>query len=161
MQKSASTKTGPKNMTYIRQILAAIILTTSLFIYNPGMINAKIAGPKLAEPVTYENIEYAASIIKTGYIDALDAKTGKKIREIKVYEINYDPGLEKDVQEKFISRLEMQNGMLTVYRDDGAKYSVNLSTGEVQVQKEMPLILWIIAGIVIAAIIMVILIKRR
>jgi hypothetical protein len=140
----------------MKKILTITILILSIFTYNADMIKAKREAPVDVEPVIYEGIKYTAPHNKMGYIEALDAETDEIIQEIKVYEINYIPVLEKDVQDIFINKLAIENGKLIAYREGGKKYTLELSeSGELK-QKQTMLYLFLASGLVIIIIIAVI-----
>lgn len=100
---------------------------------------AKRVGPPEVEPITIKNIRYEALHwarergLKQngGYIVAYDKDTNKELWILKVYTIEYDPKLERDNQDIFISKMDIQNGKLIVENEAHKKYSVNLDTKEV------------------------------
>ena len=104
------------------------------------MASAKRSAPVRVEPVVYNNIRYTAPIFSQssghkqlgGYIEAWDIKTNKKLWELKVYDIKYDPGLERDVQEIYIDSLRIDLGHLIVTNEAGEEYEVELATQRVK-----------------------------
>jgi PQQ enzyme repeat len=64
-----------------------------------------------------------------GYIAALDAKTGRELWTLKIYDVPYDANLEEDVQDVFITRMsKASGGRLAVVDEDGRRYLVDLKT---------------------------------
>ena len=68
-----------------------------------------------------------------GYIEVLDAKTGVPVWGIQVYKTEYNPNLEKDVQDVFITEIELNilGTVLTVTDELKRKFEINLKTREV------------------------------
>jgi hypothetical protein len=111
------------------------LLVATLGIFGLLMANsaeAKRLAPKEVEPVVYNGVKYIAPHWgyeygwkqNGGYIQAWDIKTGKKLWEKRVYEIKYDPWLEKDVQDVFITSLSIEDGKLVVINEEGRKYKI-------------------------------------
>ena len=100
---------------------------------------AKRSGPKDVPPVTVEGVKYSAphwgkAIGKPqngGYIQANNVETGKLLWELRVYEIKYDPNLEGDVQDVFITSLKLTDGNLEVVNERGAKFVVDIAKRKV------------------------------
>ena len=69
-----------------------------------------------------------------GYIEARDKKTGKKLWGVQVYTTVYDPDLEGDVQDVFITKvtLDAAKGVLLVKDEMGRSYSVDIKTKKVE-----------------------------
>lgn len=68
-----------------------------------------------------------------GYIEVLDAKTGVPVWGVQVYKTQYDSKLERDVQDVFITEIELNilGTVLTVTDELKRKYEINLKTREV------------------------------
>jgi hypothetical protein len=100
---------------------------------------AKRSGPKDVPPVTVEGVKYSAphwgkASGKTqngGYIQANSVETGKLLWELRVYEIKYDPNLEGDVQDVFITSLKLVDGNLEVVNERGDAFLVDLAKRKV------------------------------
>lgn len=118
-------------------ILCMIFGMGVLFLSYP--VEAKRSAPKKAEPVVFQNIKYLAPAFTesnnhkqlSGYIEAWDTRANKKLWELKIYDIKYDPGLEKDVQEIYITSLRIEYGKLIVTNEAGEEYEVELATKKV------------------------------
>lgn len=93
---------------------------------------AERSEPAKVPPVTHQGIEYRAPHEKMGVVEAWSKATGKMLWEKKVYAINYDPNMEKDVQDIFITRLEIKDDRLIVTNESQARYSIDLKTQEVK-----------------------------
>lgn len=103
---------------------------------------AKRTTPAEVKPVVYEGIEYRAPIntyspdgksfpLKMGVVEAWDKATGKMVWEKKVYTADLDPGLERDVQDVYITKLEIADRKLIVTNEHNDRYSIDLKTKEV------------------------------
>lgn len=98
-------------------------------------VQAKRSGPKDVPPVTVEGVKYSVphwgkAIGKPqngGYIQANNVETGKLLWELRVYEIKYDPNLEGDVQDVFITSLKLTDGNLEVGNERGDTFVVDIS----------------------------------
>ncbi len=98
---------------------------------------AKRAAPEKVEPLIHGNFVYIAphfiNIEGTnqngGYIEVLDAKSGVKLWGLLVYKTEYDPVLEKDIQDVFITSLSINflGTKLTVTDELGRQYEINIS----------------------------------
>ena len=102
----------------------------ALFIFvlccGTGLAEAKRMDPKKVEPVIFEGVKYTAPHEKRGYVEAWDIESGNIIWERKVYEMEYVPYKEEDVQRVYITKLSIKNGKLAVENEKGKKYEVNL-----------------------------------
>jgi hypothetical protein len=138
----------------LKQLSAALLAGTLLLLAGLGCsadekaavaaaapaLQAKRVGPKAVAPVTVGGVRYEAMPWgkkrglgqNGGYLAAFDAKTGAELGLIKVYEIKYDPKLEADVQDVFISRLDSIDGGLAVTDERGRKYLVDVATKSVR-----------------------------
>lgn len=65
-----------------------------------------------------------------GYVQILDAKTGIPVWGIQVYKTNYVKNLESDVQDVFITSIEINfwNTVLTIKDELGRIYEIDLKT---------------------------------
>jgi hypothetical protein len=90
--------------------------------------------PKDVPPVTFERIRYSAphwgakfgNRQNGGYIEATDPKTGRQLWVLPVYVINYDPNWDQDVQDIFITSLEIVDGKLHVANERGDQFVVDV-----------------------------------
>jgi hypothetical protein len=94
---------------------------------------AKRSAPEPVRPVVHKGVKYTAPHFVDGQpaggvVEALDAKTGKALWRLKVYEIKPDPNLERDVQDVFITSLAINGNKLLVVNERHERYSVDLKT---------------------------------
>jgi outer membrane protein assembly factor BamB len=103
----------------------------------------RAAPPKIA-PVTIDDVEFATIPFgkarglgqNGGYVAARDPATGKELWTLKVYDVNYDPKLEGDVQDVFITGLAKSGSghELIVTDERGRRYVVDPKTRSVRPQ---------------------------
>ena len=114
-------------------LLAAVVLGLGI-----GHVHAKRAAPKKVTPVISGGVMYSAPLRgrgkgeqNGGFIEAVDLDTGKLLWELKVYQIKIDSKLERDVQEIYITSLELVKGNLEVMNEAGDKFVVDLAKRKV------------------------------
>lgn len=97
------------------------------------LATAKRAAPEKVAPVSRDGIEYCAprSADKVGRVQARDAESKKVLWEATIYEIEYDPDLEKDVQWIFISGPNIEGESLIITDERNKRYALDLKTREV------------------------------
>lgn len=71
---------------------------------------SKRMAPVKVKPVIYGGIRYEAPTVPMGHILAYDAATNKLLWEKKMYEVQYNPKFETDVQDIFINQLRIEKG---------------------------------------------------
>ena len=91
-------------------------------------------GPQVVAPVVHKNVSYSVgerrqtgNWYQMGYVEARDAGTRDLLWELMVYEVEYEPGKETDVQEIYITSLRIVDGALQVTNEHGDTYRVNLT----------------------------------
>ncbi len=97
---------------------------------------AKRIAPPAVEPVTLDGLRFEAIHWgfergldqNGGYIAAIDTATGNERWILKVYEIDYDPKLESDVQDLFIERLAVSGDLVEVTDERGRRFTVDPRT---------------------------------
>lgn len=107
-------------------------------------LNAKRVGPEDVPPVTYRGIRYEAPhwagergrTQNGGYIEAWEVEGNKFLWDLRVYNIERDPGMEEDVQDVFITSLSIQEDDLIVVNERGDRFRVNLKTRHVSPMKK-------------------------
>jgi outer membrane protein assembly factor BamB len=120
--------------TAARPILLLIVLS-----FGASPAYAKRGAPPDVPPIAVNGIEYSAphwgrtsgKQQNGGYIEARDLKTGKLLWELRIYEIKYDPELETDVQDVFITSMQLADGKVYVANEAGDKFVVDLSQRKV------------------------------
>jgi hypothetical protein len=115
-----------------------LLTTVVLLSLGVGHVCAKRAAPKNVTPVISEGVMYSAphrgrtkGEQNGGFIQAVDLDTGKFLWELQVYQIKYDPKLERDVQEIYITSLELVKGNLEILNEAGDKFVVDLAKRKV------------------------------
>lgn len=93
---------------------------------------AKRPAPKDVAPVKAGAIVYHAPFEQMGCVEARNAE-GKLIWRRQIYVIKFDPNLEKDVQDNFITTMEVDGPTMTVKNERGSQYKLNLDSLEVKV----------------------------
>jgi hypothetical protein len=111
------------------------IIVAMLVLLAPAAF-AKRGAPAEVKPVVHEGIEYRAphSTIaseKMGVVEAWDKATDKMLWEKKVYTVKINPLMERDVQDVFVTKLEIDAGKLIVTNEKDARYSIDLKTQNV------------------------------
>ena len=94
-------------------------------------IQAKRMAPTPVAPVVYDGVAYSAPTSAMGFVEARDEKTNQVVWVTKVYSVTYNPHLEADVQDVFITKLEFSDGNLLVTNENSEKYQVDPKTGKV------------------------------
>ncbi len=107
--------------------LFAILLVIILFPMTS--IHAKRAAPAPVAPLEYKGVIYTAPEFKEGLVEARNKETGALLWSTKVYSVKYNPELEADVQNVFITKLQIADEKLLVVNEKNQKYFVNLQTG--------------------------------
>ena len=105
-------------------------------------VNEKIksrVGPLAVAPVVHGNISYSvgerrqtSNWYQMGYVEARDAATRDLLWEILVYEVEYEPGKETDVQEIYITALRIVDGALEVTNEHNDRYRIDLTDRSVR-----------------------------
>ena len=117
--------TGKKLLVFCL-LLAAIV---------PLEVWAKRIAPQPVKPIVWKF--YQIEAIGTGSSGKL--KIAKKCKcppkIFTIYEINYLKSLETDVQNLYITKLEINNGLLLVKTEKGGIFSCNITTGKVKLLK--------------------------
>lgn len=113
-------------------------LTFCLIIFlGTAMVNAKRKSPATVSPARGPEIEYRAPHQMIGCIEAWDTAENRRIWFRQIYTVRYDPSLERDVQNIFISglKLEAEHQRLSIENEKGGIFTLNLETLEVQTVK--------------------------
>ncbi len=101
-------------------------------------ISKKRAGPAPVMAVSKGGVKYVAVQWgkarglpqNGGYIAAVDETTGRELWLLSVYDVEYDPSMEEDKQDVFITRLSLARtpDRLLIEDERGRCYSVDLKT---------------------------------
>ncbi len=93
------------------------------------IIQAKRMAPNPVEPIYFEGIRYEVSDM--GVVLAWDEKNNQELWKNTIYNVSYNSTIEKDVQDVWITKLEVVNGFLLVTNERDAIYKVDLKRGNV------------------------------
>jgi hypothetical protein len=111
------------------RVVFAASLCVVAFVAGPA--NAKRTVPRVVEPVTVHGVTYSAPATAMGFVVAVHASSGRELWRRRIYRIRFDPSLERDVQDVFITSLTLRGGSLVIANEHGARYALNLSTRKV------------------------------
>jgi hypothetical protein len=124
----------------MRTVTVASILVLTWTV-SARVVESKKAAPKTVAPVTHGGIRYEAPHFGSsggrdqngGYVQARAADDDRLLWERMVYRIRYDPALERDVQDVFITSLSLSEDgrRLLVDNDKGERYEMDLGSGAV------------------------------
>lgn len=92
---------------------------------------AKRSPPVKVEPVSAAEVEYRVPHDKMGCVEAWNIRTQKMIWRKQVYVVKYDVDLEQDVQDVFITAVEVQKGKLLIKNERQSELELNLTTLQV------------------------------
>ena len=109
-----------------------VVIVSSFVFYN--ISEAKRMAPEKVKPIVYNGVKYTAD--KMNYVEAWNAKTGEKLWELKVYDVTYNPAIEPDVQDIWITSLRIEEGKLIVAAERNREYEINLETKEINKRQD-------------------------
>jgi hypothetical protein len=109
-------------------IVALLVLTAV------GIAEAKRVAPKDVAPVTKDGITYSAPQGQMGFVVAKTAK-GDMLWSRQIYVVKFNPDLEKDVQDCFITTLALDGGKLIVTNEQTDQFELDLDNLAVRVIK--------------------------
>ncbi len=113
-----------------RLLLGVVIALVS--IHSPAVF-AKRAAPKPVPPVSDKGVTYSApnTVELMNYVVASDS-SGKELFRVKVFDVMFDPKLERDVQWVFITHLKISGDTLLVRDEKERCFAVALTTRSVK-----------------------------
>ena len=124
---------SPKHSLSVLIVCLTIVVTDNAFAKRPA--------PTPVTPIAHRGMIYSApSFIQDhsgkplpggGYIEAHDAKTRKLLWRLRIYKTQYDPRLETDVQDVFITRLSLKDDTLIVADEKNRRFRLDLGTRRV------------------------------
>jgi hypothetical protein len=128
---------GPVCVFYHSCPMNSKLLLLPVALLGLGVVDAfaKRQAPKDVPPITFQGVKYSAphwGLTKGkeqngGYIEAVSFDTGKLLWDLRVYEVKYDSGLERDIQDVFITSLKLVDGNLEVLSEAGDKFVVDVA----------------------------------
>lgn len=109
-------------------------LVIGLLLVLPLTAYAKRTAPKPVKPVVYGKYEYRAEHQSAGTVEIWDTETGKRIKSVRIYKVRKNPLLEGDVQDVFITGLELlkDEGLLLITNEKGEQYTLDPVTDKVK-----------------------------
>lgn len=116
-----------------RFFYALAVVVSFFFSDAPAM--AKRAAPKTVPPVTLNSVEYSAPLELMGFVVATDITSHKELWRECIYTVPFNPALERDVQDVFITSLVIENGTLVITNECGDSYTLDLATRKVTKRK--------------------------
>jgi len=121
----------------MKRIMIMIMITALALVCLAGPTLSKRKPPKAVAPVTKDGIEYSAPLHRMGFVVATWMKTKQEIwsRQIYVVKHEYKYGLERDVQDCFITNLRFADGKLLVTNERGGEFALNPDSLEIRVLK--------------------------
>lgn len=129
-------------MKKLSAVLWALVLVGIAF---SGQLEAKRKAPEKVKPLIWKGIKYTAPHFlmlegkeqNGGYIEAWDVKTNKKLWELKVYDVKYNPKLERDIQDNFIVSIEIDQSRnkLIIKNERHQVFEVDLKTRKISRKK--------------------------
>jgi hypothetical protein len=101
---------------------------------------AKRGAPDPVAPVVINGIRFEAIHFSDdlgmdqngGYVVAYDENTHARLWVLKVYETKYDSGMEKDVQDTFITSLGNSGGKLKVVNERDRRFLVDIVSKKIE-----------------------------
>jgi hypothetical protein len=107
----------------------AVILTLVLV----ASADAKRKAPNPVTPVVANGVRYSAVMNgRDESVSAVDAVSGRELWRATVFHNQYDPSLENDVQDVFITDLALQGVTLLVKDEKSRMFSIDLKTRTVK-----------------------------
>lgn len=103
-------------------------------------VQAKRAGPKDVPPVTVGGVQYRVPHFGVfhgkpqngGHVQAWDLKSNQMLWDRVVYRIRYEPKLETDVQDVFITEIQVRGEHLFVKNERSEEFEMDLWSGRVR-----------------------------
>lgn len=119
---------------------AKIIIVLILGFFFISHSFAKRGAPQDIPPVVHKGVKYLAPhwgdfknrLQNGGYIEAWDVNTNRFLWRLRIYTTEYNKNLEGDVQDIFITRMEIKDGMLVIWNEAKDKFIVDLNNMEVK-----------------------------
>lgn len=112
-----------------------MLILLALTFFTTSVALAKRSPPAEVAPVKAAAIEYRVSHKDMGCVEAWDAKQNELIWRRQVYAVKYNVDLERDVQDVFITSIEVKGDTLLVKNERQSQYKLDLNSLEVTVVK--------------------------
>ncbi len=116
---------------------AAATSTEGASFGSMSRIGQQMMPPIIFEGRRYEQIMNGEALDlpqRTGYLGVFDDATDAIIAMVKVYDVNFDPNLEADVQDVFFTRMDLDQAGRRILIDNerGKSFAVDLDSLTVQ-----------------------------
>lgn len=112
-----------------------ITVTLAILLIMAATVEAKRSPPKEVPPVTRNGVVYSVPHAQMGCVSASDEKSGRLLWTKQIYVVKYDPLLEQDVQDCFITELRFSEDKLLVSNEREYQFELNPATLAVKVLK--------------------------
>ena len=96
---------------------------------------AKRSPPAEVAPVKAGDVTYRVEHDQMGCVEAWDTAQNEMLWRRQIYVVKYVAGLERDVQDVFITSIELKDKTLTVTNERESVYELDLRSLEVKVVK--------------------------
>jgi len=116
---------------------ALFALSVAAIVLNANTTWGRRVAPKPVAPLVYDGVRYEAPHFNNpcqqngGCIVAFDNATGAQLWYARVYCTVYEPNLESDVQDVFITSMAADAGQLEITNEKGLRVVVDLGTRQV------------------------------
>ena len=115
-------------MLAFRRANLVTVLVGCVFAVSAASVSAKRGAPRPVKPVTAAGVVYSAPVDAMGCVVASDASTQRELWRHRIYAVRVDPSLERDVQDVFITSLQLRGHSLVITNERGERFVLNLST---------------------------------
>lgn len=105
---------------------ALVVFVSFFFAATPAP--AKRAAPKPVPPIAAHSIQYSAPHEQMGFVVATGTASNKELWRKRIYTIRFNPLMERDVQDVFITSLVIERGALIITNERGDSYTLDLAT---------------------------------
>jgi hypothetical protein len=117
-----------------------IILILITLLFTPSITLAKRKPPKELNPVRRGGIKYSihhGELLKKkttdgAYIRAYDIALSEPLWDLKIYSIEYDEEMEKDVQDVFVRSFKLKKDKFIIRNERNDMFIVNIRTKKVK-----------------------------
>ena len=113
-----------------------MVLLAVFSVLSVSTAHAKRAAPAKVPPVTVGQIEYRAPTSQMGCCEAWDTKSNEMIWRRQIYVVKYTVGIERDIQDVFITSLRLKDNTLIVSNERKSEYELDLDTLQVKALKD-------------------------
>jgi len=119
-------------MRYVTTVALGCVIAAGVFV---DTAEAKRKAPKPVQPIVHNGIRYVAvhwghrvgKRQNGGHVQAWDVKTNTCLWTRQAYTTRYKPGLERDVQDVFITSMKVVDGKLVVTNERGKTFKMDLA----------------------------------